>query len=135
MQDQLETAAEAPGYFFNAKRLNPFSFGRQTCWQRCDYGESEFEAKLAILFLCILGEEIHDPKTKLSGIDIMESARGDGIPAFRLMLATWVDEQGFTANNPEGRAAAHIGFLIWEQSKKSKFKAVPKAGSNPDPNG
>lgn len=140
MQDELEQAAEAPGHFFNGKRLQPFSFGRQACYQRCDDGESEFEAKITILFLCMLGEEIFEspllPKDhKKSGIDIMEAARGAGIPFFRRLVAKWADENGFTANNPEGRAAAHLGFIIWNESKKSKFKPVQNGGSTPDPNG
>lgn len=137
MQNQLETASDAPGHFYKEKRLEPFSFGRQTCWQRCGYdkAESEFESKIAILFICTLGEEIFED-TKRSGIDILESARGYGIPFFRSLVAKWADEQGFTANNPEGSTAARIGFAIWKESKQSKFKVVPKVtGSNPDPNG
>lgn len=134
MQERIEEAAEAPGHVFKGQRLQHFSFSRQACWQRCGYErlESTFESGVAIVYICTLGEELADGK--LSGIDLISSARNSSIPAFRARAEAWADALGLTANNPDGIEAKRLGIKIFNETHESRFRPVPNGGGTPSPN-
>ena len=132
-QEQINAAAEGEARNFLGKRLHPFSFSRQACWQRLDYErvESVFESACAIVFLCTLGDEIVEGA--MTGLDIIDSARGpEGLKAFRRRFEAWAEN--LSANNEEGREANRIGQELWAETATSRFKPVIPDGKAAPPN-
>lgn len=84
-------------HYFKGKKLEPFSFGRQSAFQRLRVGgESTIESAAMLVFLCL---------QKPERIDL---ARGDeGCAKFRLDLAAWADEQKVGINYTDESGVLH----------------------------
>lgn len=124
VQEIIETAAAGPAFEFLGKRLHPFSFDRNACWQRCGYEdiESIFEASVAIVFFCTLNDW-----------DAIDLCRGDErIRGMRKRLGEWADQNEINGNSDNGREANRIGNEIWIQLKVSRFKAEGTATAAPN---
>jgi hypothetical protein len=111
-------------HYFKGKKLEPFSFARQSAFQRLRVGgESTIESAGMLVFLCLQKPERID------------RARGDeGCAQFRLNLAAWADEQKIGINYTDDSGALHgskagnevqnIANAIWVE--------IAKADSEPD---
>ena len=128
---ETETPAVAPEasaelgvvHTFKGKPLQPFSFARQSAFQRLDIGSaSPLESAAMLVFLCL-----QTPAR-------IDRARGDGCAAFRLEASEWADANkiGVSYTTPDGAQhgskAGHevrsIADAIWTQ--------VAEADSEPD---
>ncbi len=146
-QQEIDTATSAPQYEFHGIKLEPFSFDRNACFQRCAYEawngkiESQFESLCAIVFFCTLGDQIvqsdyvGEVKTPVTGWDLIDYARGENkIRALRRRIGEWMDEHAVNANSEDGRECYRIGLQIWNDMEKARFRPIPQKGSAPDPN-
>lgn len=94
METELPTAPpEIQGefgkvYHFGKRQLFPFSFARQTAFQRLDVGSSSpLESATMVVYLC------HQTPR------VIDRARGEeGCRAFRLACAEWADERKIGVN-------------------------------------
>ncbi len=121
LQQKIEVAAGRV-HFYKGQRLEPFSVARQAAFQRmgANSWESTLEGLGMIVYLCTLGEKLVDGN--LTGIDCIERARGeDEIKKFRKLFFAWLEKEGVTFNNNEGREIGKIGEAIWEDTKVSRF--------------
>ena len=119
METELPTAtpeAEADlgkTYYLGKRLLYPFSFARQTAFQRLEVGSSSpLESATMVVYLCTLSPRAID------------RARGDeGCRAFRLACAEWADaqkigvnyrgEDGVIRGSVAGDAVKKIADEIW----------------------
>ena len=100
-------------YYFGKRFLYPFSFARQTAFQRLEVGSSSpLESATTLVYLCTLSPRVID------------RARGDeGCRAFRLACAEWADaqkigvnyrgEDGVIRGSVAGDAVKKIADEIW----------------------
>ena len=111
-------------HYFKGKKLEPFSFARQSAFQRLRIGsESALESAAMLVFLCLQKPERID------------RARGDeGCARFRLDLSEWADEQkigisytddaGVLHGSKAGNEVQAIANAIWIE--------IAEAESEPD---
>lgn len=122
-QQALESGSAAVHYW-REKKLEPWSFGRQTAWRRAGYNKIEdtLESACAIVYLCTLTpEEIN-------------RVRGPAIATFQLALDKWADQQGATLNSDAGQQLIDLGTKIWLETKQAQFEPVVKGDAKaPDP--
>jgi hypothetical protein len=129
---ETETPAVAPeasselgvAHYFKGKRLEPFSFARQSAFQRLRVGsESTIESAAMLVFLCLQKPERID------------RARGEeGCARFRLDLSAWADEQkigisytdeaGVLHGSKAGHEVQKIASEVWSE--------IAAAESEPD---
>jgi hypothetical protein len=129
---ETETPAVTPepsaelgvAHYFKGKRLEPFSFARQSAFQRLRVGsESTIESAAMLVFLCLQKPERID------------RARGEeGCARFRLDLSAWADEQkigisytdetGVLHGSKAGHEVQKIASEVWSE--------IAAAESEPD---
>jgi hypothetical protein len=129
---ETETPAVAPeasaelgvAHYFKGKLLEPFSFARQSAFQRLRVGsESTIESAAMLVFLCLQKPERID------------RARGEeGCARFRLDLSAWADEQkigisytdetGVLHGSKAGHEVQKIASEVWSE--------IAAAESEPD---
>jgi hypothetical protein len=122
---QPEASAElGVAHYFKGKRLEPFSFARQSAFQRLRVGsESTIESAAMLVFLCLQKPERID------------RARGEeGCARFRLDLSAWADEQkigisytdeaGVLHGSKAGHEVQKIASEVWSE--------IAAAESEPD---
>jgi hypothetical protein len=129
---ETETPAVAPEasaelgvvHTFNGKTLEPFSFARQSAFQRLRIGsDSPLESATMLVFLCL-----QTPAR-------IDRARGEeGCAAFRLACSEWADANkigvaytdaaGVKHGSKAGHQVREIADAIWEQ--------IAEADSEPD---
>lgn len=94
-------------YHFGKHQLFPFSFARQTAFQRLEVGSSSpLESATMVVYLCTLSPRAID------------RARGDeGCRAFRLACAEWADSHKIGVNYRGADGAIH-GSVAGDAIKK-----------------
>jgi hypothetical protein len=136
-QAAIEAAAEPKIHIFNGKPLYPFNHARMTCWHRIGFEGailSSYEALVAIVFICTLGDEIVDGK--MTGMDLIRSTRDlESIRAFEARANEWVDSLHMTPKNAIGREANDVGYAIFKEMEDSRFTIVPTEGAAASPKG
>lgn len=125
-------AATGERHFFLGKPLEPFSFERQAAFQRLSVGsESSLEAATAVVFLCTLG----DAKTglnffgraaqpgeyEMTGIDLIDAARGASTVIFRRLIAAWATKNRIGLNTKNGREAVQVAGLLWKETHDAEL--------------
>ena len=124
-------------YYLGKRLLYPFSFARQTAFQRLEVGSSSpLESATTLVYLCTLPPRVID------------RARGDeGCRAFRLACAEWADaqkigvnyrgEDGVIRGSVAGDAVKKIADEIWTDiaSATSEPNLPDSDWAPPNPNG
>ena len=124
-------------YYLGKRLLYPFSFARQTAFQRLEVGSSSpLESATTLVYLCTLSPRVID------------RARGDeGCRAFRLACAEWADaqkigvnyrgEDGVIRGSVAGAAVKTIADEIWTDiaSTRSEPNLPDSDWAPPNPNG
>ena len=113
----IEASADlGVAHYFKGKKLEPFSFARQSAFQRLRIGsESALESAAMLVFLCLQKPERID------------RARGDeGCASFRLSLSEWADEQkigisytddaGVLHGSKSGAEVQKIASEVWAEN-------------------
>ena len=121
----IEASADlGVAHYFKGKKLEPFSFARQSAFQRLRVGgESTIESAGMLVFLCLQKPERID------------RARGDdGCASFRMACHEWADEQkigisytddsGVLHGSKAGNEVQAIANAIWIE--------IAEAESEPD---
>lgn len=124
-QEDIENAFAA-AHFFQGKRLEPFSIGRQFVWLRLVDGDmATIEESAYLVFLCTLGG--------LSGEAMLKQGRTKaGADALREAFLVWCESIGLSTVT-KSKAYAEVRAIsdaIWEGISHSRFEEEgAKAGS------
>ena len=122
-------------HYFQGKKLEPFSFARQSAFQRLRIGsESALESAAMLVFLCLQKPEQID------------RARGEeGCAAFRLACSEWADankigvaytdDKGVRHGSKAGHAVRDLADAIWTEIAEADSEPDLKDhGDTPNPN-
>lgn len=144
-QQQIDEAFAAV-HTFKGRTLEAFTFSRQAAWQRLGLHnvESTLEAATAIVYLCSLGERIEVSAVTdkagreiipaLTGIDLMQRARGPALEEFRARMDAWAASEDIGLNNEAGQEAVNVGTAIFMETKVSRFRPAVEGGGAASPN-
>ncbi len=113
-EELIETAAERESFYWQGKKLEPFSFGRQAAAQRIGAeGASTIENAVLLVYLCTLTP------------NEIDRVRGeDEIKAFRARMNEWADSQGVTL--ADRGPVTEVANQIWGEMAASRFKLAAK---------